>query len=67
MGVTGKLEVEVDIKCHGDIFHELFGQKPHNVPGITPDKIHTCDVHEGEFGKPGSIISWDYTLGNTYN
>ncbi|KAL2929996.1 MLP-like protein 31 [Bienertia sinuspersici] len=62
MGVKGKLDVEVDIKSHGDLFHELFGKKPHHVPNITPDKIHTCDVHEGDFGKPGSIISWNYTL-----
>ncbi len=63
MGVIGKLEVEVDIKSHGDLFHELFGQKPHDLPNITPDKVHTCNSHEGEFGKPGSVISWDYTLG----
>ncbi|CAO2823213.1 unnamed protein product [Amaranthus hypochondriacus] len=62
MGVIGKLEVEVDIKSHGDLFHELFGQKPHDLPNITPDKVHTCNSHEGEFGKPGSVISWDYTL-----
>ncbi|XP_021751780.1 MLP-like protein 31 [Chenopodium quinoa] len=62
MGIKGKLEVEVDIKCHGDIFHELFGSKPHHVSNITPSKIHGCDVHHGEFGKPGSIIFWNYTL-----
>ncbi|XP_021751180.1 MLP-like protein 43 [Chenopodium quinoa] len=62
MGVTGKLEVEVDIKCHGDVFHELFGKKPHHVSKIVPDKIHGCEVHEGEFGKPGSIILWNYTV-----
>nr|AAC14179.1 major latex protein homolog [Mesembryanthemum crystallinum] len=62
MGITGKLEVEVDIKSCGDMFHELFGKKPHHVSNITPSKIHGCDVHEGEFGKPGSIINWDYTL-----
>ncbi|XP_021837997.2 MLP-like protein 43 [Spinacia oleracea] len=62
MGVIGKLEVDVEIKSQGDLFHELFGQKPHHVANITPDKIHTCDVHEGHFGKPGSIICWDYTI-----
>ncbi|XP_074316692.1 MLP-like protein 31 [Silene latifolia] len=60
MGVTGKLEVEIDIKHSGDVFHELFGTKPHHLTSIIPHKIHTCDVHEGEFGKPGSIVHWNY-------
>ncbi|KAJ8427287.1 hypothetical protein Cgig2_004338 [Carnegiea gigantea] len=63
MGIKGKLEVEVDIKISGDLFHELFGSRPHHVPNITPDKIHNCEVHEGEFGKPGSVLYWNYTLG----
>jgi len=63
MGIIGKLEVEVDIKSSGDLFHELFESKPHHVSNFTPDKIHNCDVHEGEFGTPGSVICWDYTIG----
>ncbi|XP_074311590.1 MLP-like protein 43 [Silene latifolia] len=61
MGVTGKLEVEIDIKHSGDVFHELFGTKPHHISNIIPHRIHGCEVHEGEFGKPGSIIQWEYT------
>ncbi|XP_074314739.1 MLP-like protein 31 [Silene latifolia] len=62
MGITGKLEIEIDIKHSGDVFHELFGCTPHHVTNIVPHIIHGCDVHEGEFGKPGSIIQWEYTL-----
>ncbi|KAL9231104.1 hypothetical protein vseg_006367 [Gypsophila vaccaria] len=61
MGVTGKLVVEVDIKASGDVFHELFGANPHHIPNMSPDQIHGCDLHEGDFGKPGSIIEWEYT------
>ncbi|KAL9231106.1 hypothetical protein vseg_006369 [Gypsophila vaccaria] len=61
MGVTGKLEIEVDIKASGDVFHELFGVNPHHVSNIMPDKVHACDLHEGDFGQIGSIIQWDYT------
>uniref|UniRef100_A0A7C8ZTL0 Bet v I/Major latex protein domain-containing protein n=1 Tax=Opuntia streptacantha TaxID=393608 RepID=A0A7C8ZTL0_OPUST len=63
MGIRGKLEVEVDIKSSGDLFHELFGSRPHEISNISPEKVHTCDLHEGEFGKTGSIIGWHYTLG----
>ncbi|XP_021774943.1 MLP-like protein 31 [Chenopodium quinoa] len=62
MGIKGKLEVEVDINCHGDIFHEIFSTRPHHVSDMSPSNIHACDVHDGEFGKPGSIINWNYTL-----
>ncbi|XP_074262933.1 MLP-like protein 43 [Silene latifolia] len=62
MGVTGKLEVEVDIKASGDVFHELLGKRPHHVSNMVPDHIHGCDLHEGEFGELGSILKWDYTL-----
>ncbi|XP_074262935.1 MLP-like protein 31 [Silene latifolia] len=63
MGVTGKLEVEVDIKASGDVFHELFGSRPHDVSNFTPDVIHGCDHHEGELGQVGSVIEWEYTVG----
>lgn len=64
MHITGKLEVEVDINCHGDIFHEIFSTRPHDVSTMSPENIHGCDVHDGECGKPGAIIFWNYTLGN---
>ncbi|KAK9698736.1 hypothetical protein RND81_08G127700 [Saponaria officinalis] len=51
MGVTGKLEIEVDIKSSGDVFHELLGNNPHHIPNIIPDKVHGCDLHEGDFGQ----------------
>ncbi|XP_074262936.1 MLP-like protein 43 [Silene latifolia] len=62
MGVTGRLEVEVDIKTSGDVFHELVGSKPHHVSNIVPDVVHGCDLHEGEFGQVGSVIQWEYTV-----
>ncbi|KAL3625469.1 hypothetical protein CASFOL_030923 [Castilleja foliolosa] len=37
----------------------------HGVAGdfrrASPDKVHGCDLHEGEYGHAGSIISWSYT------
>ncbi|KAL9231107.1 hypothetical protein vseg_006370 [Gypsophila vaccaria] len=61
MGVTGKFVIEVDIKSSGDVFHELIRNNPHHVSNIMPNEVHACDLHEGEFGQPGSIIEWDYT------
>ncbi|KAK9698723.1 hypothetical protein RND81_08G126600, partial [Saponaria officinalis] len=61
MGVTGKLEIEVGNKASGDLFYNLFGGK-HDVTHIIPRKIHAFHVLNGDFGKPGSVIQWDYTL-----
>ncbi|XP_051144165.1 MLP-like protein 34 [Andrographis paniculata] len=61
MGLKGKLVAEKEIRCHGDIFHDLFKHKPHEISKITPDHVHSCDVHEGQFGTVGSVLSWDFT------
>ncbi|KAH9613718.1 hypothetical protein KSS87_004875 [Heliosperma pusillum] len=57
-----KLEVEVDIKSSGDVFHELLKMDPHHMSNIVPNQIHACHLHEGEFGQIGSIIEWNYTI-----
>ncbi|KAH9621595.1 hypothetical protein KSS87_016922 [Heliosperma pusillum] len=64
MRVIGKFEVEVDIVAGGggDVFHEIFSTRPHHISTMSPANIHGVDVHEGDFGKPGSVILWNYTL-----
>ncbi|KAG6391614.1 hypothetical protein SASPL_149370 [Salvia splendens] len=59
-GLSGKLVDKINIKSDGDVFHELFREKPHQISGICPDKIQTCDLHDGEWGKVGSVIVWNY-------
>ncbi|KAK4479147.1 hypothetical protein RD792_014658 [Penstemon davidsonii] len=61
MGLTGKLVAAIEFRAGGDVFHELFTHKPHHVSTTTPEKIQSCDLHEGEFGKVGSVLFWRYT------
>ncbi|XP_017220979.1 kirola-like [Daucus carota subsp. sativus] len=61
MGLIGKLICQTSIKSDGDVFHEIFGSKPHHVHTMASD-IQGCDLHEGEFGKVGSVITWKYTI-----
>ncbi|CAL5338932.1 unnamed protein product [Camellia sinensis] len=63
MGLTGKLVRQVEIKSDGDAFHELFRDKPHHVSTMSPGNIHGVDLHEGDWGHVGSVISWNYTHG----
>lgn len=62
MGLLGKLICQTSIKSDGDVFHELFSSKPHHIHTMASD-IQGCDLHEGEFGKVGSIIVWKFTVG----
>ncbi|XP_057781598.1 kirola-like [Salvia miltiorrhiza] len=61
MGLHGKLIAAIEFKAGGDVFHELFRYKPEHISKATPDKVHGCDLHEGQFGHVGSIICWRYT------
>ncbi|KAM7463432.1 hypothetical protein LguiA_031553 [Lonicera macranthoides] len=60
MGLTGKLFAQVEIKSDGDSFHHLFRHKPHHLSKISPKHVQSCDLHEGEFGKVGSVVFWKY-------
>ncbi|KAI7981929.1 hypothetical protein LOK49_Contig6G00008 [Camellia lanceoleosa] len=37
MGLIGKLVRQVEIKSDGDVFHELFRDKPHHISTMSPD------------------------------
>ncbi|OMO99724.1 hypothetical protein COLO4_13121 [Corchorus olitorius] len=60
-GLTSKLETDVEIKASAKDFHDMFWNKPHHISNACNDKIHGCDLHEGEFGKVGSVVVWHYT------
>ncbi|GMH01984.1 hypothetical protein Nepgr_003823 [Nepenthes gracilis] len=62
MGLTGKLIAEFEIKSSGDLFHDMFSNKPHHISKASPHHIQGCDLHDGEFGTPGSVILWNYKI-----
>ncbi|EYU18071.1 hypothetical protein MIMGU_mgv1a023909mg, partial [Erythranthe guttata] len=46
MGLSGKLVSKTNIKSDGDVFHEIFRERPHHVPDMSPDEWGT--VHGKE-------------------
>ncbi|CAK9318406.1 unnamed protein product [Citrullus colocynthis] len=60
MGLYRKLETYVDIEAPASKFHELIHKNPHHMANIAPDKIQSCELHEGEWGKVGAILYWNY-------
>ncbi|XP_071698912.1 kirola-like [Rutidosis leptorrhynchoides] len=61
MALSGKLIGYVEVSKAGNVFHDLFRHKPHEIAAIAPEKIHDCELHEGERGDVGSVITWHYT------
>ncbi|XP_047938550.1 kirola-like [Salvia hispanica] len=60
--VCEKLVSQVCIKSDGDVFHQLFREKPHKISGMCPDKVKACELHQGQWGSVGSVICWSYFL-----
>ena len=63
MSLFGKVEADVEIKAPAEKFHELFSCRPHHISNVSPGKVQGCALHEGDWGKEGSVIFWDYVHG----
>ncbi|KAL2330798.1 hypothetical protein Fmac_018379 [Flemingia macrophylla] len=55
-----KVETNVHIEASADQFYDVFCNKTHLIANIFPEKIHSVEIHKGEWGTEGSIISWNY-------
>ena len=64
MDLSGKIVRQVEIVSDGDVFHEIFRYRPHDISEMSPGNVQGVDLHEGEWGTVGSIIFWNYTHGN---
>lgn len=63
MALAGKLEKVIEIKAPAEKFYEVFSCKPHHLPNVSPEKIQGVQMHEGNWGAAGSVINWNYVLG----
>ncbi|XP_019160143.1 PREDICTED: kirola-like [Ipomoea nil] len=57
MGLKGKVVGQVEISFHGDIYHEIFRERPHHLPSMC-SAIHSI---EGQGGTVGSTITLIFT------
>ncbi|KAL4362843.1 hypothetical protein GQ457_04G026150 [Hibiscus cannabinus] len=57
---THKLEFDVEINASPQQFHDMWANKPHHMHHTCNDKIQGCDLHEGEWGKVGTVVIWSY-------
>ncbi|KAD2804204.1 hypothetical protein E3N88_37581 [Mikania micrantha] len=60
MSLSGTLVKQTTILSDGDVFHDLFRNKPHHISEMSPDKIKGVGLHDGDWGTVGSVIVWDF-------
>lgn len=65
MGIAGKLSAQIRVKCGGDVFHQLYKHKPHEVSKICSNLVQGCDLHQGSWGEVGAVICWNYMIGKS--
>ncbi|KAL8463656.1 hypothetical protein ACS0TY_033567 [Phlomoides rotata] len=60
MGIDVKLVSQIAIKSDGDVFHEIFRERPHHLSSMSPAHVQNCDLHHGQWGTVGSIVYFSY-------
>ncbi|CAH2033685.1 unnamed protein product [Thlaspi arvense] len=60
--LQGELEIEVEIRASAKQYHNLLVGSPQDVPRATPNNIQGCKQLEGECGKVGNVIFWNYVI-----
>ncbi|KAL1192346.1 MLP-like protein 31 [Cardamine amara subsp. amara] len=62
ISLVGELEADVEIKASAKKFHQLLAGRPQDIAKATPENVQGCGLREGEFGKVGSVIVWNYVV-----
>ncbi|XP_014524535.1 MLP-like protein 34, partial [Vigna radiata var. radiata] len=53
---------EVHIKASPDKFYDVFCNRPHLLPNISPQIIQSVEIQNGKWGTEGSILTYNYIL-----
>ncbi|KAI9074489.1 hypothetical protein K1719_028157 [Acacia pycnantha] len=60
MSHFGKVEADVHLNASAEQLHEILCSNPHHIANITPTKMKSVTKLQGDWGKVGSIIVWNY-------
>ncbi|KAD1579685.1 hypothetical protein R6Q59_006665 [Mikania micrantha] len=61
MVVAGKMMMYVPINASGAVLHDIVTNRPNDIASMLPDKVHSCELVEGQWGQVGSVICWNFT------
>ena len=66
MSLSGKVDTDVEINIPAKEYFEIYSSKQYDIGKMSPQTITSCELLEGEWGKPGSVICWKFDNGKTY-
>ncbi|KFK41515.1 hypothetical protein AALP_AA2G139600 [Arabis alpina] len=58
--LVGILETTVELKSSPEKLHDMLVGRPHDVSNASPSNVQGAELHEGEHGQVGAVISWNY-------
>ncbi|RVW17010.1 MLP-like protein 43 [Vitis vinifera] len=61
--VVAKLELQTEIKSSPDRIFDIYKNKTSLMPKISPDKLKSIEVLEGDGKSVGSVRLWTYVMG----
>ncbi|KAJ0435842.1 putative Bet v I/Major latex protein [Helianthus annuus] len=61
MALAGKMMMYLEINSPGEVLHDIVRNRPNDIASMLPDKVHSCDLVEGQWGAVGSVICWNFT------
>ncbi|KAJ0828429.1 putative Bet v I/Major latex protein [Helianthus annuus] len=64
MALAGKMMMYLEINSPGEVLHDIVRNRPNDIASMLPDKVHSCDLVEGQWGAVGSVICWNFTYGS---
>ncbi|QCD89656.1 MLP-like protein 43 [Vigna unguiculata] len=62
MGLSGKVEAEVEIKASAEKFFHVFRKQLQHLPNISSQRIHSAVVHEGDWENVDAVKHWEFTV-----
>ncbi|XP_015887035.2 MLP-like protein 31 [Ziziphus jujuba] len=60
MSLVQKQETDIEVKASANKMFDIWKDKPYQIPDAVPDKLQSCELQEGEWGKVGSVLSWTH-------
>lgn len=62
--LQGEVEADIEIKAPATKFYHMFAVRPQDVSKASPENVQRCSVQEGEMGRVGTLVTWNYFHGN---
>ncbi|KAI4357632.1 hypothetical protein L6164_001569 [Bauhinia variegata] len=62
MACVERVGTNVELKSTAEKFFKRLTSEIHHAPAASSEKVHSVEVHEGDWGTHGSVKLWKFTL-----